>query len=136
MKPLVIWLLIVVLVFGIAVGVTKVVQSDDGEMVFVVLDSSFPMKADWTEALEELDDLDDAKSSEFALATEKSFVHSWQDRLDPAGTSPYAPRNLSQLSTPDLYPEMAEASRLVFVTNAPVTETKALTDWEIVRVGD
>lgn len=136
MKPLIVWLLLVLLVFGIAVGVTKVLQSDDGEKVFVVLDSSFPMKADWEEALGELDDLDDARASEFALATEKGFIHSWADDLDPAGASPYAPRDLSGLLKPDLYGEMADAERLVLVTNAPATETDALTGWEVIRVGD
>jgi hypothetical protein len=135
MKAFVIWLLLVAALFGLAAGVYHLMRSGDPERVFVVVDSSFPMEEDWDEVAPVLDELDDDRYGEFALATEKNAVHSWEDELVLAGVSAYAPRDLTKLAKPDAYPEMAEADRLVLVTNAPPAETEQLTDWEIIQVG-
>lgn len=136
MKALVVWLLVVGAVFGAAMGIYVFVQSSDTERVFVVVDSSFPMTDDWAEVADVLDDLDDQRYAEFALATEKQSVHTWDDELLLAGVNPYAPRDLSRVLAPDGYPEQPEADRLVLVTNAPAAELEQLTAWEIIRVGE
>lgn len=135
MKALAIWVVVVSLVFGAAAGIYHVARSRDPEQVFVVVDSSFPMAQDWAEVQTVLDGLDGDRYAEYALATEKTTVHTWADELHLAGVTAYAPRDLSKLLRPDAYPEMEEASKLVLVTNAPAAETEALVAWEIVRVG-
>ncbi len=135
MKALAIWVVVVSLVFGAAAGIYHVARSRDPQRVFVVVDSSFPMVEDWDEIAEVLDGLDGDRYAEYALATEKNAVHTWADELRLAGVTAYAPRDLSRLLQADAYPEVAEASRLVLVTNADAAATEALVEWEIVHVG-
>ena len=74
MKPLLIWLAIVAVIFGAYALITSAVR--DTTQVFVVVDSSFQMRAVWSDVQLELDQIDDQEHAEFALATEKGPVHS------------------------------------------------------------
>ncbi len=89
MKPLAIWIAVVAVVFGGYALVTR--NARDTEQVFVVVDSSFQMQPVWSDVRRELDRIDDAEYSEFALATEKEFIHSWQPELELVGVEPFAP---------------------------------------------
>ena len=79
MKPFVIWLAGIAIVFGVFAVVTNLVRGTD--RVFVVVDSSFAMTEVWNQVPAELNDLDNERYAEFALATEKELVHSWSPGL-------------------------------------------------------
>ena len=53
------------------------------------------MQPVWSDVRRELDRIDDAEYSEFALATGQSrgseLVHSWQPELELVGVEPFAP---------------------------------------------
>ena len=83
MKPLAIWLAVVAVVFGGYALITSATR--DTTQVFVVVDSSFQMRPVWTDVQLELDRIDDEDHAEFALATEKGPVHSWQPELTLVG---------------------------------------------------
>jgi hypothetical protein len=128
-KPLAIWFgVFVVVVGGFFFGYDRVREANP-DMVFVVVDSSFPMEQDWRSVQGVLDGLDDRRYAEFALATEKESIHGWRSRLSLGAVAPYAPRDLTGID----YPEMDEATELVLVTNAPDSELAGFDTWEIVR---
>ena len=56
-----------------------------------MVDSSFQMRPVWSDVQLELDRIDDEDYAEFALATEKGPVHSWQPELELVGSSAFAP---------------------------------------------
>ncbi len=59
-------------------------------------------------------------------------MHSWEAGLDLGQLTPYGPRNFEMLGTGKL-PEIAKASRIYFVTNAPASDLTTFSDWQIVR---
>lgn len=129
MKPLAIWLgVFVVVVGGFFFGYDRF-RAANPDRVFVLVDSSFQMEQDWRSVQGTLDDLDDRRYAEFALATEKEPIHGWRNRLSLGAVAPYAPRELTGIS----YPEMSEATELVLVTNAAESELVGFENWEIVR---
>ena len=56
-----------------------------------MVDSSFQMRPVWSDVQLELDRIDDEEHAEFALATEKGPVHSWQPELTLVGVDAFAP---------------------------------------------
>lgn len=128
MKPLAIWVIGFVVVIGVFALVVNVVR--DTSRVFVVVDGSFPMNGVWNQVPDELDKIDDRRYSEFALATEKSLVHSWSDRLRLGAVSPFAPCGFDEAVG---YTEIAEADDLILITTpASCTTADQFTDWEII----
>lgn len=131
MKPLAIWLVAVVVVFGAFAVVATLVQ--ETTRVFVFVDSSNPMQAVWRDVPRELDRLDDAERSEFALAHGQSrsvdLVHSWQSTLQLTGVEPFAPCSFDEIGD---FPEAADADEAILVTTVGSCDTSALVDWTIV----
>lgn len=130
MKAFAIWLVVVAAVFGVFALVTDRVRGT--KQVFVVVDTSFPMKAVWFDIPGVLDELDDEHRAEFALATEKARVHGWQSTLDLVGVEPFAPCDFSEIES---YSEVDQADELVLVTTPTSCDTSALTGWRIVEIG-
>ncbi len=129
MKPLAIFLAGLLLVFGALAVLISL--SRDTERVFVVVDSSFPMREVWRQVPGELDRIDDQSYSEFALATEKDLIHSWQDRLRFRDSSVYAPCDFSEI---DAYREAAEAGERILVTTSGSCPTDGLAGWTVVTL--
>jgi hypothetical protein len=128
-KALAIWVVIVGVVFAAFAVVTTVLR--DTSRVFVVVDSSFPMTAVWSQVPEELDDIDKKDHAEFALATEKATVHGWEPALTLTAVEPFAPCTFDSIAN---YPEVAEADELILVTTGASCDTSQLTDWMIVNL--
>jgi hypothetical protein len=129
-KPLAIWIAVVAAVFGGFALVTNLTR--DTERVFVVVDSSFQMQPVWSDVRRELDRIDDADYSEFALATEKDPIHSWQAELELVGVEPFAPCTFDGI---DQSAEAAEADeRILITTSANTCDTSALVGWQIIQL--
>jgi hypothetical protein len=130
MRPFAIWLAAFVVMFGAFALVTNNVRETDE--VFVLVDSSFGMQDVWTRVAGELDRIDDERYSEFALATEKSIVHDYQERLRIGDVVPFAPCDNDEL---DRYPQIETADRLVLITTDGSCLTEGLEgDWEIITL--
>lgn len=131
MKPFAIWLAAVVVVFGGYALVASLLQ--DTSRVFVFVDSSNPMEAVWRDVPRELDRVDDADRSEFALAHGQSrgadLVHSWQSELRLSGVTPFAPCSFSDI---DDFTEAAEADVRILVTTTSSCDTSALVGWDVI----
>ena len=129
MKPLAIWLAAVAVAFGALTAATVLTRST--ERVFVVVDSSYPMRAVWADVPAELRSIGDRDRAEFALATEKSMVHDYGGDLSLAGVDPFAPCDLSSI---DGYPAAAEADERILVTTPASCPTDALVGWTVVEL--
>ena len=130
MKPLLIWLAIVAVIFGAYALITSAVR--DTTQVFVVADSSFQMRPVWSDVQLELDRIDDQEHAEFALATEKGPVHSWQPNLVLVGVDTFAPCTFEGIADS---PEAREADEHILITTSANTcDTTALVDWEIIEL--
>jgi hypothetical protein len=136
MKAFAIWLVVMVVMFGGFAFAYDSVRSGDPDQVLVVVDTSFPMQADWDKVGPTLDRLDNEGYSEFALAIDAELVHGWSDQLKLGDVRVFAPRHLDDLLVPGALPEIDEATRLVIVTNADPAELEGLDEWEIVTPGD
>jgi hypothetical protein len=129
-KPLAIWIAVVAVVFGGYALITR--NARDTEQVFVVVDSSFQMQPVWSDVRRELDRIDDAEYSEFALSTEKEFIHSWQPELGLVGVEPFAPCDFEGV---DQSTEAAEADQRILISTATNTcDTSALVGWKIIQL--
>ena len=127
MKPLAIWVigfLVVLGVFALVVNFTR-----DTGRVFVVVDSSFPMERVWNQVPDELDKIDDRRFSEFALATEKSLIHSWRDQLRLGPINPFAPCGFQDVVA---HTEIGEADDLILITTATSCPTDQFVEWEVI----
>ena len=127
MKALAIWVVAIAVVFGAFAVIANLMK--DTSQVFVVVDSSFPMNAVWAQVPGELDDIDDEDDAEFALATEKEAIHTWQSELTLGSVEPFAPCDFEAIGD---YPEVAEADDLILITTDTSCDTTALTEWEII----
>jgi hypothetical protein len=132
MKLFAAWLLGTLLAFGAPAGASHLMLTSDPSQVAVVLDSSYPMTASWHRVPGLLRALDERRYTQFSLATERNAIHGWQPRLTPGQLSPYGPRDFEKLRERGI-PGLAEADRVVLVTNAPESELEAFGDWEILR---
>jgi hypothetical protein len=131
MKPMAIWFAVFVIVFGAFGAVYHLIRQGNPGKVFVVIDTSFEMDAVSSRLPGVLDDIDDARYTEFALATDKGMEHSWSPQLTLGPQSFYGPRDLSRITG---FPEVTEASELILVTTAGSDETAGFSGWEIVRL--
>lgn len=133
MKPLLIWLAIIAVVFGAYALITSAVR--DTTQIYVVVDSSFQMRPVWRDVVSALDRIDDEEHAEFALATEKGPVHSWQSDLALAGVDiPFGICGFDEIADS---PEALEADERILITTTsdPLCPTDALVDWEIIELG-
>lgn len=129
MRPLAIFLLGLVLVFGVLVVV--IMLSRPTERAFVVVDNSFPMRAIWSQVPGALDDIEGEGYAEVALATEKGLVHSWQESFALREPTPYAPCDFTAI---EAHAEAGEADERILVTTSSSCPTDGLTDWRIVEL--
>ena len=127
MKPLAFWVIGLVIALGVFALVVNLVR--ETSRVFVVVDSSFPMTEVWDRVTGELDEIDDERYSEFALATEKSLVHSWSEELRLGAATPFAPCDFGEITA---YTETAEADDLILITTSTSCPTEAFSDWSII----
>lgn len=126
MRPLAIFLLGVVLVFGLLAA--AIVLTRPNERVFVVVDSSFPMREVWEQVPGALEAIEDEGYAEVALATEKDLIHSWQERFRLRAGTPYAPCDFADV---EAYAEAGEADARVLITTSSSCPTDALDGWEV-----
>ena len=129
MKPLAFWVIGLAVALGIFVVVVNVVRETG--RVLVVVDSSFPMAEVWNRVPSELDEIDDQRYSEFALATEKSLVHSWSQKLRLGAVTAFAPCDFDEITT---YTEVADADELILITTSTSCSTEAFSDWTIILI--
>jgi hypothetical protein len=132
MKIFVTWLIGTLVAFGILGGSYHLSLTGDPRKVVVVVDSSYPMTNMWPRVPQILKELGDERYTVFSLFTEKNGVHSWKARLDLGQMTPYGPRNFEKLRT-GKFPEIAEATGIYFVTNAPASDLNTFNDWRVVR---
>ena len=130
MKPLLIWLAVVAVVFGGYALITSAIR--DTEQVFVVVDSSFQMRPVWRDVAGELDRIDNQEHAEFALATEKMPVHTWQSSLDLAGIEAFAPCTFDGIA--DSTESQDADKRILITTTDNACDTAPLVDWEIIQL--
>lgn len=129
MRPLLIFLVGIAIAFGaLAVIITLARPS---ERAFVVVDTSFPMREVWGQVPRALDDIEAEGYAEFALASEKDLVHSWQSQLRFRNSNPFAPCDFDDI---EAYAEAAEADVRVLVTTGASCSTAGLTGWRIVSL--
>jgi hypothetical protein len=133
MKTFVVWLLGTLIAFGVLAGSYHLTLIGDPRKVVVIVDSSYPMTNVWPRVPKILSGLDDERYAVFSLLTEKSSVHRWQARLELGQMTPYGPRNFEKLGSGQAFPEITEAARVYFVTNAPAADLEPFDGWEIVR---
>lgn len=127
MKAFAFWLTGFVIVFGAVALIINAVRTTD--RVFVVVDSSFPMTEVWDQVRGELDRIDDERFTEFALATEKNLIHTWDPRLNLDGVNPFAPCGFDEIED---YAEVVEADELILITTGGSCDTNGLTqNWNI-----
>jgi hypothetical protein len=128
-RLLLVFLIGVALVFGLLAAMIVVTRST--ERVFVVVDSSFPMRAVWDQVDGSLEDIvsGDAGVGEVALATEKQLVHGWQDGFELPERTPYAPCDFSEVTQHD---EAIDADQRVLITTSGSCATDGLTDWRVI----
>jgi hypothetical protein len=126
-KPLAFWVIGLVIALGVFALVVNLVR--ETSRVLVVVDSSFPMTEVWDRVSGELDEIDDQRYSEFALATEKSLVHSWSQELRLGAVTPFAPCDFGEIAA---YTEIANADDLILITTSASCPTKAFADWSVI----
>jgi hypothetical protein len=126
-RALAIFLLGVALVFGVIAA--AIILTTPTERVFVVVDNAFPMREVWSQVPRALAGIEDDGYAEYALATEKELVHSWQDSLELQARTPYAPCDLDEIGT---YAEASEADVRILVTTAASCPTDTLSGWEVI----
>ena len=134
MKPLAIWIAIVAVVFGGYALVTSLTR--DTEQILVVVDSSFWMERAGRDVENELDRIDDADHTAFALATTRArnttLVHGFQDQFTLARFEAFGPCSFDGI---DELPEAADADERILITStATECDTTALTDWTIIEL--
>lgn len=128
MRALSIYLVGLALIFGM-LALLIVGMSGGSGRVFVVVDSSFPMRQVWAQVPGALDDIESQGYAAYALATEKAHIHTWQEALVFRGDSPFAPCDLSEI---DAYPEASEADERALITTSESCPTDELTDWRVI----
>ncbi len=133
MKPLAIWVAIVVVVFGGYALIASLLQ--ETEQVFVFVDSSNRMELLENEIIVELDQIDDRDDAEFALARGQDrgaeLVHTWQPELRWATTPLFAPCSFDGIES---FPEATDADERILITTAGSCPTDTLADWTVVEL--
>lgn len=133
MRALAVWLPLFAVVFGGYAWLTDRQLSDDPEQVLVVVDSSFDMAPYWRQVDAELATIDGERYTEYALATEKTPVHGFQDEIGDLGDiTPFAPCEAEDALE---LPEAEQADRVVVVTTGDsCLDLDAPGSWERITV--
>jgi len=63
------------------------------------------------------------------LATEEALVHTWQDRLELGGVTPFAPYGFDGIEN---HPEASDADELVLITTPASCRTEAFSEWRVI----
>jgi hypothetical protein len=134
MKPLLIWLAVVAVIFGGYALVANALR--ETSQVFVFVDASNPMVPVWRKVTVELDEIDDRDDAEFALAYGQSLgselAHTWQPTLELVGVEPFAPCSFDEIAS---FPEASEADERILITTADTPcDTSTLTDWTVIQL--
>ena len=133
MKPLAIWVAIVVVVFGGYALIASLLQ--ETEQVFVIVDASQPMELLNNDVIAELDRIDDRDDAEFALAFVRrntaELIHSWQAELRWTNEPLFAPCSFDGIES---FPDAADADERILITTAGSCPTEALADWTIIEL--
>jgi hypothetical protein len=126
-KPLAIFLAGLLVAYGLLAA--AIVLSRETERAFVVVDSSFPMRAVWNQLPDALAAIEDQGFAEYALASEKELIHPWQRQLRFPEIRAYAPCDLSEI---EAYPQAAEADERILITTPGDCATDGLADWGVI----
>ena len=132
MKIFASWLIGALVAFGILGGAYHLSLTGAPRKIAVIVDSSYPMTSVWHRLPALLAGLGSERYSSFSLLTEKNAVHGWKDRLEFGRMIPYGPRNFGRLLDEPI-PEITQASKIYFVTNAPADELDSPDGWTIIR---
>jgi hypothetical protein len=128
-RPLLIFLVGIAIAFGVLAAI--VVVARPSERAFVVVDTSFPMRDVWGRVPRALDEIHAEGFAEYALASEKDLIHSWQSTLRFRNSTPFAPCDFSEI---EAYDEASEADVRVLVTTDASCPTTGLGGWRIVSL--
>jgi hypothetical protein len=126
-KSLAIFLAGLLVAFGLLAA--AIVLSRDSARAFVVVDSSFPMRAVWSQVPGALSDIRDQGYAAYALASEKELIHPWQSDLRFREVRVYAPCDLSEIES---YEQAPEADARILITTPGACATDGLTGWDVV----
>jgi hypothetical protein len=99
----------------------------------VVLDSSYPMRADLARVRAVLNQIGSRRYTEYSLYTEKAIVHGWLPNLAADNVTFYAPRDWSRLTSLEKNPEFSEASNTILITNDPAPPNGS-GDWSVIHL--
>jgi len=120
MKQLLIWIGLCLLLYG-GLGVTMHLYLSANPQKFVIaLDTSVYMKERQQQISQELVRLAGRRYSVFSMIVDKGrLLHSWQSRPDTREKIIYyGDRLLSGFTDPSKYSELAQADRILLVSNA------------------
>jgi hypothetical protein len=125
MKRFLLWLLITAGLFA-GIGLPYHLFLDARpRSICAAVDTSFEMQADRAEVRTALEALAGTRYARFSLVTDKVTVQGWGGTLDASRELTfYGPRDLSALADAKRNPVLAEADRVVVITNA--RDTSAL----------
>lgn len=131
MKPLAIWSAGFLVVFGtFAVGY-HFLRTSSPERVSVVIDASFAMNEVWQDVPDALDEIDNQRYAEFALATEKQHIRTWDSNLTLPDISPFGPCDFEEILG---YQEVTEADDLILITTPSSCDTTAHAEWTVIAL--
>ena len=133
MKSFLLWLGLCVVAFGATGGGYHAFLSSSPHRLLVIVDSSFEMQPKWAQVPKLLKQIGQRPYTEFALATEKKPVHQWSAKLSLGRISAYAPRNFATVNVGENAALIAEADRIIFISNAPANSLPALGSVEVLR---
>jgi hypothetical protein len=131
-KRFLLWLAATVVLFA-ALGVgSHLYLTARPRRIAVAVDTSFAMQPSQPEVRAILERVAATRYATFSLVTDKLRVHGWQPRLSASQPlTYYGPRDLAQLVDQGRYPELAQADRVVVITDAedvvPLRSLHALT---------
>ncbi len=133
MKQFVLWLVLVIVIFGAVYGTYHVYLTRHPRKIIVAIDSSYAMQPVWPKISDVLNELNQKPYAQFCLITDKTKIHSWQSKLTIDRIMPYAPRNLANVNS-EKYPEMNEATQKYLLTNATKNELTSFSHWQIISL--
>lgn len=135
MKPFILWLTLFVALYVGCSGAYHLYLARHPRHVFVAVDTSFPMRAVWSQVPKVLATIQKRPYTVFKLVTDKGLAHDWQRELHLKTGQPYAPRDLAPLFAAPSAAEVAAADAVYLITNAtdlpPVLERR---HWQVVQL--
>ncbi|HEY5790288.1 MAG TPA: hypothetical protein VIX81_06665 [Gammaproteobacteria bacterium] len=133
MRPLLSWLVLAVAAFAALAGGYHWYLGEHPRTVVIVVDSSFPMRADWERLPALFARLADDPYARYRVVTDKGQVAEYAGAPRPPSAAPYAPRALQRLAEPGFAAHLAGADAVYLVTNAPAAEVPVLPGARLLR---